>query len=708
LLGSGGGLAVWAWQTAEGLRQAADAALGDAERARQAEADAKDKLDQVLYLNRVQLAHREWFANDVTRAWQSLDECAPQRRNWEWHYVRRLGQPLLELAEPPDENPGPRIPSAPVLFSPDGRRLVSTCPGSVIRVWNAETGKALATLEGTASLAPVPGQPVAAVEANPVNVAFSPDGKVIAGARGVGSVMIWDAETGKRLRVLDQKAGGWVGCLAFSPDGRRLAVGAGRVPVLDRRLRVWNSDTGQEVFSRQAHKFNVSAVAFSADGRWVATGSLDHTAKLWDAMTGQEKCTLEGHTGGVVGVAFHPDSGRLATAADDGTVKVWGVDGKLLLSVSGGGPVHAVAYSPDSKLLAAGLDNGVVKLWDAAGKEAFVIRGHTGRNTGVSGLSFSPDGKRLATAGCDEPVKVWDVTKPQEVQTIPLPLDKTSTVTISSNGRHLAEGRSTGEVLVWEIREQPRAMTLRGQKGGVRAIAFSPDETRLAVISSDLSLRLWDARSGTSLGGWKAHESNITAVTFSRDGRLVATRGQSRDRGELKVWDADGRLLLDVSDLRSQALSVAFSPDGRWLVSGDFGGTVKVMDAETGKVLWETRLIGPSGSATFSPDGRWVAAAGGPQVRVWDAATGEELHTLNISATGAECVRFSPDGQRLITSTREGKLILWDVTTGVEALRLLGAYGEVCFSADGSRLLSAGRDPTPGVKVWEAAPAAGP
>ncbi len=402
-------------------------------------------------------------------------------------------------------------------------------------------------------------------------------------------------------------------------------------------------------------------------------------------------------------MAFHPDGDRLATASTDGTVKVWGVDGKLQLTLPAGVGAHSVAYTPDGKRLVAGLDNGVVVLWDAAGKEAFSIRGHLGPRPVVSCLSFSPDGKRLASSGWDDTVKVWDATTPQEVRAIPLPLNGTYMVKLSARGRRLAESRYGGDVLVWEVGEQPRSVTLREKIRIVEFMAFSPDESRLAVVDRDFTLGLWDTRTGESLKRWKAHENWMWAVAFSPDGRLVATAGQSQGRGEVKVWDGDGRLLLNAGDHAPNVFSVGFSPDQKWLVSSDSGRTLKVRDAQTGKVRWEAR--GPADQTTFSPDGRWVAGAAGSEVRVWDAATGEELHTLDASSMAVQCVRFSPDGQRLITSTREGTIILWDVMTGVEALRLKGASGEVFFSADGARLFAA---EAPGVKVWEAASAAGP
>ena len=201
--------------------------------------------------------------------------------------------------------------------------------------------------------------------------------------------------------------------VAFSPDGARLATASD-----DRTAKVWDAESGEELFTLAGHTNWVLSVVFSPDGTRLATASSDRTAKVWDAASGAELFTLASHTDWVRSVALSPAGTRLATASDDRTVKVWdAASGEELFTFAGHtSSVRSVAFSPDGTHLAtASLDN-TAKVWDAeSGEEFFTLAGHTAV---VRSVAFSPDGTRLATASDDRTAKVWDAGSGEELFTL--------------------------------------------------------------------------------------------------------------------------------------------------------------------------------------------------------------------------------------------------------------------------------------------------
>ena len=283
-----------------------------------------------------------------------------------------------------------------------------------------------------------------------------------------------------------------VTCVAFSPDGRRLASASD-----DATIGLWNADSGQLLHTLAGHSNSVYSIAFSPDGRWLASGSGDHTVKLWDAQSGQMLRTIEGGAN-AAHLAFSPDGGRLASGGDDGAVKLWNPDsGELLRTLEGhSGQVQSVAFSPDGLWLASAHLDGSIKLWDAqSGQMLRTIEG--GANAAC--LAFSPGGGRLAS-GCDDgAVKLWNPDSGELLGTLEGHSERVESVAFSPDGGRLASGCDDGLIELWDPDSSELLRTIEGSGAPVWSVAFSPDGRRLASGGGDGTMRLWSLPEGRAL-----------------------------------------------------------------------------------------------------------------------------------------------------------------------------------------------------------------
>jgi WD40 repeat protein len=574
-----------------------------------------------------------------------------------------------------------------VAFSPDGRTLAGACADNAVRLWDCETGQ------------PV-GPPLTGHTDWVNDVTFSPDGRWLASVSSDQTVRLWDCETGQPGSPPLTGHTGAVMSVAFSPDGQRVAT-AGE----DKTIRVWDTRTGQMLLEPlTGHDSFLTSAAFSPDGHRLASGSRDQTVRMWDAITGEPVGTpLTGHTGTVNSVAFSPDARLLATASEDQTVRIWDTDTGQPLCVFTGHthPVTTVAFSPDSRRVASGAASA--RLWDAeTGQRVSALTGHIKPLTSVA---FSPDGQRLASASHDRTIRVSEADKTSQLLRRPLTghTHRVQSVTFSHDSRRLAS--AAGSVRLWDADTgEAVGEPLTGHIGLVTSVAFSPDGRWLAYAGDDGAVRLFNADTAEPIGEpLNAHTHGVRSVAFSPDGRRLASAA-----GSVRLWDTGsgepvGEPLTGHIGL---VTSVAFSPDGRWLAYAADDGPVRLFNADTAKPIGEpltghSRLVS---CVAFSPDGHRLATASlDKTVRVWDPDTGQPIGgPLSGHTDAVNSVAFSPDGHRVATGGSDRTVRFWEADTGRLLGNPLGGHTEavlcVAFSPDGQRVASGGRDKT--LRLW--------
>ncbi len=669
------GTSVSLWQLFEARKEGDKARI-----AQKAENDALQQANYNLYVAKINLAGQAWEHHNIERLRELLSQTRSfPERGFEWYYWQR--QAHLRLAE----LSGHLSTIDSVVFSPDGRHVLTGSHDKTARVWDAATGQELFRLIGhTAGIA---------------SAAFSPDGKFIATGSDDETVRVWDVATHEQVyKHVGHKTG--VTSVAFSPDGSRIASSS-----YDGTAKIWEARSDRTPLNFPGHMAQVHSVAFSPRGERIVTTGSDKTARIWDSTTAREILKLERDLNGVITAKFSPDGLRVLTGGINSSPQLWdAATGSNLVTFPYVGPVCSVDFSSTGARVVTGSWDSFATLWDAqTGRKLRTIGADA---MAVRSVAFSPENDRIVTGGGEGTARVWDATDERESLVLRGNASPVLTVALSPDGgRIVTAGAQRDELEVsrlesaqlWDRTTGKKTFTLDGHTAGISAAAFSPDGRLIATASGDQTARLWAADTGKPIATFSGHTGTVYAVAFSPDSRRIVTGGKDH---AARIWDVTTRTqIFELSGHLMSVRAVAFSPDGRSLATADWDGIVTIWNADTGDRPhhFEHPHLKRCLHVAFSPDGRRLIACGWPRTAVvWDVQSHENVELRgHVSPVGSAA--FSPDGKRIVTAGWDMRAKLWDAQTARELLSVKDsedAVSSVAFSPDGQWIVAGSWDKT--------------
>jgi WD40 repeat protein len=705
----------------DAIHKAALARRSSIEASRQA--DAATRMSYIATLNLIQ---RDWEANDLDHVTQLLEQTRESKfRGFEWGYWNRLCHlELLSLHSHME-------PVSSVAYSPDGKYVLTGSNDGTAILWNAATGSEIFTLIGHTN----------AISA----VTFSADGKYIATSssskflpfgrrKNDYTVRVWkrlgSTDLFQTVYVLHHVKG--VRTIAFSPDSRRIVTGCDgdtQKPIVT--LTIWDFEHKSFVDIKSCTK-SVSSVVYCPDGKSIVSLNDDGTVSKWDPTSNQLLLSFKSRASWPPPgcMALSPNGQHIAIGYDNGVEIREAVTGRELFVLTGHtGTVASLAFSPNGKHIATANGDNTASIWDAdTGKELLVYKGHT---RGVTSIAFSPDGQRILTGSADHTAKVWDATATKEALLLTKHQDQINVLAFSPDGKRIFCGGTSPGGRVLDLSTGRELLTMQGMSDAnvgndfgtkyhlgwnVNSAVYSLDGKRIAAGCTDSIIRIWDANTGNESLNIKRRGNGVTSVAFSPDGKdivagydnsledIFTSMSTSHWPEQISiVWDAQtGKQRRFLKGHTRHVAAVAYSSDGRRIVTAGSDGTARIRDNATGQTMMILKTTSSINAISMSPDGKHLATGNADgTANVWDVTTGHTICTLKGHRSGVVTIAYSPDGKRIVTGSIDNTARLWDAVTGREVLTLNGFHfyaKAVAFSPSGKELVAGCLDGT--VKIW--------
>ncbi|WP_372365261.1 protein kinase [Candidatus Uabimicrobium sp. HlEnr_7] len=582
-----------------------------------------------------------------------------------------------------------------VTFVPNTQILSSVFEDDQVKFWNYKTGKEFLKF--------------AEYTRKTFAIAFSSDGKTV--ACGVAkyndekeqyqncTIELRDTSSGKKLNTFTGHTKP-IKLIAFSANGKFLASSSG-----EKILRLWDVEKNIELAKISDHSGTVNSMTFSPDSKILASGSDDSIVVLSNVRTGKVLAKFTGHSNAITSIKFSPNGQLLASSSKDKSIRLWNVKtGEKITTLSGHtDAINSLAFSPDGKVIASGSSDSTVRLWNIKiSKEFAKINDHI---ASVNSVDFSCDGKFLVSGSSDGTIRLWNTNTYNHHSKIRGHIDTVRTLAFSPDGKILASGSSDRTIRLWDTKTGKDLAQYSGHVGSVNSIAFSPDGKILASGSSDKTIRLWDTKTGKHTVN--AYNDKINSVAFSPDGKILAFGSSDKT---IRLWDTENHKDLSIIDGHTDAVnSITFSPDGKTIASGSSDTTIRLWNIKTGSQI--SKYTGHDYkvySVVFSPDGQKIASSSGDEygnystIKLWALDSKEEVMSFAGHSYSIYSIGFNPDGATLVSGSYDTTIRLWDVKTGKQRSKITAHNDRVysvLFSPDGQKFASASKDNT--VRLWD-------